>query len=218
MFCVARRCSSRARRAISLILRSASLALRSCSCHAMSSFSAACCCLLAASRSTDAACCRAASTWLLRCSKISRSLRFLARSRVAVFSASSDPSESCSNRRIWAATPTTEDADGEASDVSTTDDVGSAEDEEVEEEEEKVEVVEEREDGGETDGWEARRGCGGETAVGLGVRIGGLTTLLKFAGDNTDEVEEVEEGGCEALLTASHIEAPLPPPGLLAVE
>lgn len=78
-----------------------------------------------------------------------------------------------------------------------------------------MEVVEEREDGGEIDGWEARRGCGGGTVVGLGVRIGGLTTLLKFAEDSTEE-EEVEEGTCEALLTASHIEIPLPPPGLLA--
>lgn len=108
--------------------------------------------------------------------------------------------------------------------ISVADDGG--EDDEVEE---IVEVVEEREDGGDVEGCEALRGCGGGTVVGLGVRMGGLTTLLKFDEDKTEaeeeEVEEVvavvedaeeEEGRCEALLTASHIDTPLPPPCLLA--
>lgn len=91
----------------------------------------------------------------------------------------------------------------------------------MEEEEEKVEVVEEREESGDTGGWEALRGCGGDTVEGLGVRIGGLTTVLKLDEDNTEEeeeeVEDAEEGKCEALLTASHMETLLLSPILLVV-
>ena len=101
----------------------------------------------------------------------------------------------------------------------------------VEEEEERLEVVEESEDGGDEKGWEVLSGCGGLTdrvplvcggvTVGLGDKIGGLTTLLKFE-EEEEEVQDVvveeEEGKCEALFTASHIDTPPgPPPNCLEV-
>lgn len=55
--------------------------------------------------------------------------------------------------------------------------------------------------------------------VGLGDKMGGLTVLLKLEEEAVDEVEDVvvEEGKCEALFTASHMETPGPPPPRLEV-